>query len=271
MTTDPAPIALTIAGSDSSGGAGLQADLKTFAAHGVYGASVVTAVTAQNTKAVASVFAVPQAMIAAQLDAVFTDLDVRAIKIGMTGTKETVNVVAAATERWAGPPVVLDPVMAAGTGGKLIDDDALDVLKTRLVPQAALITPNLSEAARLLEGPEANSLADMQAQIKELSTLGARSVLLKGGHLSGSTAIDLFHDGQQVHKFERPRVSTPHTHGSGCTLAAAIAARLAWGDDLLNAVAKAKAYISGAIRHAGALKVGLGGGPLHHFYDIWPE
>ncbi len=267
----PPPVVLTIAGSDSSGGAGLQADLKTFAAHGVYGASVVTAITAQNTRAVSAVFPVPGTMIAAQLDAIFRDLDVKAIKIGMTGTGEAISALVAALKVWTGPPVVLDPVMVAGSGDALLADEAFTALRDRLLPCATLITPNLPEAARLLGTDEARSVQDMQTQIKALARLGARAVLLKGGHLPGNTAIDLFYDGAQLHKFERPRVATPHTHGSGCTMASAIAARLALGDDMLNAVARAKAYISAAIRHAATLEVGHGSGPLHHFHALWPR
>ena len=262
-------IALTIAGSDSGGGAGIQADLKTFSALGVYGASVLTALTAQNTAGVRGVHDVPADFVTAQIDAVFDDLDVHAVKIGMLSQVAAIDAVRAGLDRHGARHVVLDPVMVAASGDPLIADAAVDALRTALVPRADLLTPNLPEAARLLGTDEARGEDEMRAQAEALVRLGASAVLLKGGHAAGEESVDIFHDGQAIHRLAAPRVRTRNTHGTGCTLSSAIAAGLARGVPLLDAVRMAKAYISRAIAHADELRIGHGHGPVHHFHDIW--
>jgi hydroxymethylpyrimidine/phosphomethylpyrimidine kinase len=262
------PIALTIAGSDSGGGAGIQADLKTFSALGVYGASVVTAVTAQNTNGVFAVHQVPAPIIATQIDAVFSDLDVAAVKIGMLGSATAVATVAAALRQHRARNVVLDPVLAASSGTKLLPDDAIDSFRA-LIAQADLVTPNLPEAATLTVAEEANSEAQMYAQAQKLLALGARAVLIKGGHGSGSESVDLLVEHGSRTRFAMPRIVTRNTHGTGCTLAAAIAAALAKKLPLKDAVGQAKAYVSAALEAADRLEVGSGPGPVHHFYKWW--
>ncbi len=266
-------IALTIAGSDSSGGAGIQADLKTFSALGVYGASVITALTAQNTTGVRAVHAVPADFIAAQIDAVFEDLDIRAVKIGMVGTRSAIAAVAEGLERWKGKgaPVILDPVMVATSGDPLLDAGAERVLKTKLMPLADLVTPNLREAARLLDSAIACHEDEMRAQALALAEQGAQAVLLKGGHASAPEAVDLLVMGGEVVRLAAPRVQTKNTHGTGCTLSSAIAAYMARGETLRAAVEKAKAYLTQALQHADALGVGRGAGPVHHFHGLWQE
>ncbi|MGF1630313.1 MAG: bifunctional hydroxymethylpyrimidine kinase/phosphomethylpyrimidine kinase [Kiloniellaceae bacterium] len=262
------PIALTVAGSDSGGGAGIQADLKAFSALGVYGASVITAVTAQNTRAVTAVHAIPVGVVAAQLEAVFADLEVAAVKIGMLGGPEVIEAVA---ERLAGRnvPLVLDPVMVAKSGDALLPDDAVVVLRSRLLPLADLLTPNLPEAARLLEVEPAGSEEEAEAQGRALLALGARAVLMKGGHAEGTTCIDLLVTAGGVLRLEAPRLATRNTHGTGCTLSSAIAAGLAKGEALPQAVRGAHAYLQGAIAAADHLAVGSGHGPVHHFHALW--
>ncbi len=263
------PIAVTIAGSDSSGGAGIQADLKTFAALGVYGASVITALTAQNTKGVFAIHQVPADFIAAQIDAVFSDLDVGAVKIGMLGDAAAIEAVIAGLDRHRARNVVLDPVMAASSGEKLLRPDAIDALR-KLIGRAYVLTPNLPEAAALLDLPPARDEAEMRVQAETLLTLGVGAVLIKGGHGSGPESVDLLVEaGEGCLRFAVPRVATKNIHGSGCTLASAVAAGLAKGLALGEAVREAKAYVSAAIAAADALEVGSGPGPLHHFYDIW--
>ncbi|MDQ0504340.1 bifunctional hydroxymethylpyrimidine kinase/phosphomethylpyrimidine kinase [Xanthobacter agilis] len=264
------PIALTIAGSDSSGGAGIQADLKTFSALGVYGASVITALTAQNTRGVTAIHDVPDAFIAAQMDAVFSDLAVKAVKIGMLSRPGAIDTVAAGLDRHQAHPVVLDPVMVAASGAKLLTDDAVSTLIARLLPRAEIITPNLPEAAALLGTTPAADEGEMRAQAERLMACGAKAVLMKGGHGSGAQSVDLLVTPQAVTSFAAPRHPTRNTHGTGCTLSSAIAARLALGDDLVSAVGAAKAYITGAIAAADALDVGSGHGPVHHFFALWP-
>lgn len=265
------PIALTIAGSDSSGGAGIQADLKTFSALGVYGASVITALTAQNTKGVRAVHGAPAAFITAQMDAVFEDLDIRAVKIGMVGTEAAIIAVADGLERWRARPVILDPVMVATSGDVLLNPGAERALQERLFPLAQLVTPNLREAARLLESDVARNEREMQAQARALCQQGAAAVLLKGGHESGPEAVDILVMGDEVERLAAPRVATKDTHGTGCTLASAIAAYMARGETLRDAVAGAKAYLTHALRAADELAVGHGAGPLHHFWALWAE
>jgi hydroxymethylpyrimidine/phosphomethylpyrimidine kinase len=262
------PVALTIAGSDSGGGAGIQADLKTFSALGVYGASVVTALTAQNTKGVSAIHQVPPEFITAQMDAVFYDLDVGATKIGMLGTAAAIAAIDAGLRRHRARNVVLDTVMAASSGGKLLPDDAIDALRG-LMAQARLVTPNLPEAAVLTGATQAADEDEMIAQAQKLLTLGAGAVLIKGGHASGSDSVDVLVEGSSVTRFALPRIDTANTHGTGCTLASAIAAGLARNLSLVDAVRQAKAYIAGAIKAADRLEIGAGPGPLHHFYKWW--
>ena len=264
-------IALTIAGSDSSGGAGIQADLKTFAALGVYGASAITALTAQNTQGVEAVLVVPPDFVARQIKVVARDLKVGAVKIGMLATSEIIEAVAGALETLPGIPVVLDPVMVAASGDVLLDEDAIDTLRAVLLPRATLITPNLPEAAKLLGVDAAKSESEMTAQARALKGLGAQAVLVKGGHAEGAEAVDLLLDGAGELRLSAPRVTTSNTHGTGCTLSSAIAAELAKGAALREAVAAAKAYVTAAIGAADALAIGEGRGPVHHFHAWWPR
>jgi hydroxymethylpyrimidine/phosphomethylpyrimidine kinase len=263
------PIALTIAGSDSSGGAGIQADLKTFAALGVYGASVITALTAQNTRGVSGIHPVPPAFVTAQMDAVFGDLDVRAVKIGMVAQPETIDAIAAALARWKPSQVVLDPVMVATSGDRLLSADAVASLRTKLIPRAALITPNLPEAAALLDEPVASDQAAIAGQGKRLLAIGCPAVLIKGGHGEGAESIDYLFSAAGTIALAAPRILTSHTHGTGCSLSSAIAAGLAKGDAMETAVRNAKAFISAAIAAADRLDVGHGHGPVHHFHRLY--
>lgn len=260
------PIALTIAGSDSSGGAGIQADLKTFAAFGVYGASVITALTAQNTNGVSGIHLVPADFVTAQIDAVFDDLDVTAVKIGMVAQLATIDAIVAGLKRWSPGHVVLDPVMVATSGDRLLAADAVEALRTKLVPLASLLTPNLPEAAALLDEEIAASEAAIESQGKRLLELGCRAVLIKGGHGQGAESIDYLFDGNGVIALSAPRIATKNTHGTGCSLSSAIAAGLAKGEELETAVRHAKAWVSAAIAAADRLGVGHGHGPIHHFH-----
>ena len=259
------PIALTIAGSDSGGGAGIQADLKAFSALGVYGASVVTAVTAQNTRAVTAVEQVSPALVGAQIDAVLDDLDIGAIKIGMLFSAAIVREVALRLDGRI--PVVLDPVMVAKSGDALLRDDAVEALVAELLPRAALLTPNLPEAARLLGCAPARDGCEMAAQGRALRARGAVAVLMKGGHGGGEVCEDVLVTGSGPPvRLLAPRVETHNTHGTGCTLSAAIAAGLAKGLGMAEAVREAHAYLQAAIGAAGRLRVGHGHGPVHHFH-----
>lgn len=262
------PIALTIAGSDSGGGAGIQADIKTFSALGVYGASVITALTAQNTRAVSMVEPASPAMIAAQIAAVFDDLDLRAVKLGMLGGPEAIATVAQGLAGRA-VPVVLDPVMVAKSGDRLLPADALDALRDRLLPLATLLTPNLPEAADLLGEPVAHDEDTMIRQGQALRAMGAQAVLMKGGHATGAECVDLLVMQAGVTRLPAPRQNTRNTHGTGCTLSAAIAAGLAQGRALPEAVTRAHAYLQAAITAADQLAVGSGHGPVHHFHKVW--
>lgn len=259
-------VALTIAGSDSGGGAGIQADLKTLAACGVYGASAITALTAQNTMGVTAIHDVPAGFVTAQIDAVFSDLDVRAVKVGMVSRREVIEAIATALARWAPRHVVVDPVMVATSGDRLLSPDAVDALRTRLIPSAGLITPNLPEAAALLDEPVAATEAEIEQQGRRLLALGSRSVLIKGGHGEGAESVDYLIDRDAVLRLAAPRVATRNTHGTGCSLSSAVAAGLAKGEDLATAVRNAKAYVSAAIAAADRLGVGHGHGPIHHFH-----
>jgi hydroxymethylpyrimidine/phosphomethylpyrimidine kinase len=262
-------IAVTIAGSDSGGGAGIQADLKTFSALGVYGASVLTALTAQNTLGVSAIHDVPEEFITAQIDAVFSDLAVNAVKIGMLSRPAIIRAVAAGLDMWTVETVVLDPVMIATSGDPLLQPEAIATLISELLPRATLVTPNLPEAARLLDRPLAETPADMLLQAEAIMALGARAVLLKGGHGAGAESADLLLTDAGPQWFTAPRHATKNTHGTGCTLSSAIAAGLAKGLGLLDAVAEAKTYVTEAIKAADGLTIGKGHGPVHHFYKIW--
>jgi hydroxymethylpyrimidine/phosphomethylpyrimidine kinase len=263
MTT---PIALTIAGSDSSGGAGIQADLKSFAACGVYGASVITALTAQNTKGVAAIHPVPADFVTAQIDAVFGDLDVRAVKIGMVADRAVIDAIVAGLKHWSPRHVVLDPVMVATSGDRLLADEAVEALRTRLIPGARIITPNLPEAAALLGAPVATRQAEIETQGRRLLALGCGAVLIKGGHSQGAESVDTLVIADSIVTLAAPRIVTKNTHGTGCSLSSAIAAGLAKGEDLETAVRGAKTFITAAIAAADRLDVGHGHGPVHHFY-----
>jgi hydroxymethylpyrimidine/phosphomethylpyrimidine kinase len=263
------PIALTIAGSDSSGGAGIQADLKTFSALGVYGASVIAALTAQNTRTVTAVHEIPPDFVAAQMDAVFSDLAVGAVKIGMLGTANVIAVVAAGLAQRHQTNVVLDPVMVASSGRRLLAPDAVDALRTQLLPRAIVVTPNLPEAAALLDADEAADEAGMLRQADRLIAQGANAVLMKGGHAGGAHSTDLLVTAKASTRISGERIATRNTHGTGCTLSAAIAAGLAKGLELTEAVRDAKAYTTSAIAAADRLGIGSGPGPLHHFYRWW--
>lgn len=263
------PISLTIAGSDSSGGAGIQADLKTFAALGVYGASAITALTAQNTEGVDAVLVVPPDFVARQIRVVARDLDISAVKIGMLATGEIIEVVAEQLEALADVPVVLDPVMVAASGDALLDEDAIETLRSVLVPRATLITPNIPEAAKLLGESEAKDEREMRAQADALRSLGAQAVLIKGGHGNGPEAVDILVDAEGELRLTAPRVETSNTHGTGCTLSSAVAAELAKDASLRAAVTRAKAYVTEALRQADELRIGKGRGPVHHFHAVW--
>jgi hydroxymethylpyrimidine/phosphomethylpyrimidine kinase len=283
MTT---PIAVTIAGSDSGGGAGIQADLKTFSALGVYGASILTALTAQNTRGVTAIHDVPADFITAQIDAVFSDLSVGAVKIGMLSQAAAIEAVAAGLKRHRARNIVLDPVMIAASGDRLIAADAVATLRRVLIPLALVITPNLPEAAALLDTAVAASESEMRAQAHELLKLGPRAVLMKGGHDTGAESIDLLVEtptrrpaaadlplsggGEpRETRLAAARIETQNTHGTGCTLSSAIAAGLAKGLALADAVRAAKAYITAAIAAADRLSIGHGHGPVHHFHEWW--
>ncbi|GGK19625.1 bifunctional hydroxymethylpyrimidine kinase/phosphomethylpyrimidine kinase [Salinarimonas ramus] len=269
MGLDKAAIAVTIAGSDSGGGAGIQADLKTFSALGVYGASVICALTAQNTRGVQDIHDVPADFVAAQIDSVFSDLAVDAVKIGMLSRPAVIEVVAAGLARHRVETIVLDPVMVAASGDKLLSDDAVETLRTVLLPRALLLTPNLPEAAVLLGEPVAQDEETMRAQGERLLALGPRAVLVKGGHGTGPESVDLLVTRDGVTRLAAPRIETRNTHGTGCTLSSAIAAGLASGAPLEDAVAAAKNYLSAAIAAADSLEIGSGHGPVHHFHAAW--
>lgn len=265
------PVALTIAGSDSSGGAGIQADLKTFTALGVYGASVIAALTAQNTHGVSGVLAVPAAFIAQQIDAVAGDLTIRATKTGMLGEAAAVEAVCDGLERHNLGQLVVDPVMVATSGDMLLAANAIAVVKARLIPKATVITPNLAEAAKLLGVRAAGSLADMEAQARDLLALGPLAVLIKGGHMTGNQAIDVLvvRERPDVPRhYSAPRVETRNTHGTGCTLAAAIAAYLAQDIELGDAIAGAKQFLTDALISGREMRIGTGQGPVDHMHRM---
>jgi hydroxymethylpyrimidine/phosphomethylpyrimidine kinase len=264
------PIAVTIAGSDSSGGAGIQADLKTFGALGVYGASVITALTAQNTQGVTGIHDVPAGFITAQIDAVFSDLAVGAVKIGMLSQVPAIEAVAEGLARHGARNIVLDPVMVATSGDRLLAVEAVAALRRDLIPRALVVTPNLHEAAALTDASLARSEAEMEAQARQILSLGPRYVLIKGGHGlefgDSAESVDLLVGEGAVVRLVAPRIATRNTHGTGCTLSSAIAAGLAKGLDLVSAAREAKAYVTEAIKAADRLTVGHGHGPLNHFW-----
>ena len=262
-------IAVTIAGSDSGGGAGIQADLKTFSALGVYGASVLTALTAQNTCGVTAIADLQPDFITAQIDAVFSDLKVNAVKIGMLSKTGVIETVAAGLDRYGIKNTVLDPVMVATSGDRLIDENAIAHLRSYLFPRAILITPNLLEAAALTSEPVALTPDDMLAQGQRILAQGAQAVLMKGGHGTTDQCTDLLITPAGYEVFTSPRIDTRNTHGTGCTLSSAIAAGLAKGQTLREAVHAAKQYLTGALKAADQLQIGQGHGPVHHFYAQW--
>jgi hydroxymethylpyrimidine/phosphomethylpyrimidine kinase len=261
---------LSIAGSDPSGGAGIQADLKAFSARGVYGMAVLTALTAQNTQGVSGVHLVPPQFVASQIAAVFADIRVDAIKIGMIANSGIAEAVAAALLPHRGIPIVIDPVMIAKGGAALLDSDAVDVLTQKLLPLATLLTPNLPEAAALLHEPVATTRDEMAAQAERLRALGPVAVLVKGGHLESAESPDVLSTASGIRWFEGNRLPTKNTHGTGCTLSSALAAELAKGASPEDAVAIAKDYLAGAVAAAGDLSVGSGHGPVQHFHALWP-
>ena len=268
LTRTQTPIVLTIAGSDSGGGAGIQADIKAISATGGYACSVVTALTAQNTRGVSAIYPVDPEFISQQLDAVFSDLNVIAVKVGMLADAAVIKAVAAKLKQYRPAHLVVDPVMVATSGDLLLEYSAIDTLKTELIPLADVITPNLPEAATLLDTTLPASEQEMMAVVDQLRGLGAKSVLLKGGHLEqDENSTDLLILPGEVVTLSSPRVPTNNTHGTGCSLSSAIASYLAQGDSLTEAVQHAKHYITRALQHADELKIGYGHGPVHHFFS----
>jgi hydroxymethylpyrimidine/phosphomethylpyrimidine kinase len=257
------PTALTIAGSDSGGGAGIQADLKTFAAHGVFGTSAITAVTAQNTLGVVAWQAIPSDLVTAQIEAVAGDIGADAVKTGMLANAAIVEAVAAAIRDLDLPNLVVDPVMIAKGGDRLLEEEAVQAIRVELLPIAHVVTPNIAEA-EALAGMRVASLDEMRAAGTRILEMGPRVVLVKGGHLDGPESIDVVVTREGTYELRGPRIPTRNTHGTGCTLASAIAARLAMGADDRTALTRAREYLEGAIRHAQA--IGRGHGPLNHFW-----
>ena len=261
---------LTIAGSDSGGGAGIQADLKTVAALGCYGASAITALTAQNTLGVSGIHPVPPDFAAAQIAAVLEDIGADAVKIGMLYSAQLIRAVAEQLRKYAARNIVLDPVMVAQSGDRLLEDDAVGAIRDYLMPLSNVVTPNIPEA-EVLAGRRIRSLEDMQAAAHDLGRYGSEAVLLKGGHLEEADSSDLFYLCRENRfvTLAAERITSRNTHGTGCTLSAAIAAYLARGDDLENAVRQAKTYITAALRAGAAYRLGSGHGPVHHFFQYW--
>jgi len=256
---------LSIAGSDCSGGAGIQADLKTFSAHGVFGMSVIVSVVAENTSRVIGISDVPPDMIEKQIDAVFEDIGADAVKVGMLSTPLCMEAVAGKLKQYKPQNIVIDPVMYAKNGCPLMDPDAIGTLIKTIIPLSYVLTPNIPEAERI-SGMKVGSLYDMEQAAKEIHALGAKNVIVKGGHSAGS-ALDVVFDGKQYYHFGTERINTINTHGTGCTFSSAIAANLALGYDLPSAVSHAKKYVTTAIEHS--LAIGKGCGPTNHFYDLY--
>jgi hydroxymethylpyrimidine/phosphomethylpyrimidine kinase len=261
---------LTIAGSDSGGGAGIQADLKTFAAIGCYGMSVITALTAQNTRGVTAIHALPPSFAVEQMTAVFTDIGADAVKIGMLYSAELIEAVTETLNKYRARNIVLDPVMVAQSGDKLLRDDAIEAIKEHLMPVADVITPNLPEAEVLL-GRKIETLEDMHRAARSLAQFGGRSILIKGGHLEKRKSTDLLYltEEDRFVILEAERVDSRNNHGTGCTLSSAIAAYISRGSQIEDAVRKAKTFIQNAIRAGAAYKIGHGHGPVHHFFEFW--
>ena len=267
MTPATRPKAMTIAGSDSGGGAGAQADLKTFAALGVYGASTLTAITAQNTVGVTAVHEIPTDVIRAQIDAVLTDIGADAVKTGMLSSSAIIECVADALEHWKVPALVVDPVMVAKSGDSLLQEEAVGALRSRLLPLASVVTPNIPEA-EVLTGMNISSDSDVRDAARAIVAMGAKAVVVKGGHREGP-ATDIFFDGAQFQEFTTARIDTVNTHGTGCTFASAVAAGLAKGLPVIDAVGAAKEYVTEAIRHS--FPIGQGHGPLSHLWRLWED
>ena len=267
------PNTLTIAGIDPSGGAGILADIKTMSALGAYGTAVVAALTAQNTKEVTAISPVPPAFVAAQIDTLFSDVRIDAVKIGMLGQQAVTRVVAERLEHWQPNHIVLDPVMIAKSGDHLLERNAIHELRERLLPMATVLTPNLPEAGVLLGTSAVESVKEMRRVAEKLRRLlndsGERWIFLKGGHLPGNDTIDILHDGDRLIELPGQRIDTKNTHGTGCTLSAALAALLPQTEDLPEAARRAKAYLVSAIGRSGDLSVGSGHGPVHHFHAWW--
>ncbi|WP_026485737.1 bifunctional hydroxymethylpyrimidine kinase/phosphomethylpyrimidine kinase [Caldanaerobius polysaccharolyticus] len=256
-------LALTIAGSDSGGGAGIQADLKTYSAHGVYGMSVITSITAQNTTGVLGIEDISPEMVALQIKAIFEDLYPDAVKIGMVSNEGIIESIAGGLKNYKPEKVVLDPVMISKSGNHLLKPEAIEALKRKLIPLSLVVTPNLMEAGAL-SGFEIKDKEDMKEAAKKILDLGAKTVVVKGGHLTGD-ALDIFYDGKVFYEITSERINTENTHGTGCTFSSAIAANLALGYDLLESIKRAKNYITGAIKHS--LGIGHGVGPTNHFWN----
>ena len=273
MSASPIPNVASIAGVDPSGGAGVLADVKTFSALGAYGCAVIAALTAQNTRAVAGIHAVPIDFIRLQIDTLFEDVHIAAVKIGMLGTAAITGRVAEGMAKWQPPFIVLDPVMVSKSGDPLLLADASAMLREALLPLATIVTPNLPEAGVLLEQRAPDNRKEMQRACEKLRELlphsAERWVLLKGGHLPGDEALDLLFDGDRMYELAAPRVDTKNTHGTGCTLSSAIAALLPQRSDVPAAVRDAKQYLTRAIAAADRLDVGSGHGPVHHFHALW--
>ncbi len=261
-------VALTIAGSDSSGGAGIQADLKTFQAHGVYGMSAVTAVTVQNTQKVYDIQEIQPKIVHEQIICLFDDIEIHAVKIGMVSSIELIQTIAKALKAVKPPAIVLDPVMISKSGYRLLNQDAQDALTQYLFPLAEVVTPNIYEAEALI-GKKIAGVDDMKSAAIDILKLGSNKVVVKGGHLEEDRATDILYDAQEFKALESRRVETKNTHGTGCTFSSAIAANIALGKEFFEAVTLAKAYITGAIEHS--LSIGKGHGPTHHFYDLYSK
>lgn len=259
-------VALTIAGSDSSGGAGIQADLKTFQAHGVFGMSVITAVTAQNTQKVYAVQEIRPDLIQEQIRCLFDDTTIHAVKIGMVSSVDLIWAIAEALSDVNPPDIVLDPVMISKSGYSLLQPDAQKALVSKLFPLAEVVTPNVHEAEALI-GNRIDSIDAMKVAARQMLDLGAKKVVVKGGHLGDKSATDILYDGVEYQALQDEWIETKNTHGTGCTFSSAIAANLALGKEFFEAVRQAKSYITGAIRHS--LAIGKGYGPTHHFYDLY--
>ena len=263
------PVALTIAGSDTIAGAGIQADLKTFAALGVYGTTAITALTAQNTKGVSAINEAPADFVKRQIDAVMSDLPVAAVKIGMTASQPIIEVIAERLSHWQAKNVVLDPVMIATSGDRLLADGAIEAMRTTLMPRATLVTPNLPEAAALLDEKVVLTEDDIADQGRRILKFGVPAVLIKGGHGEGPSSIDYLITANGVVSFAAPRIDTKNVHGTGCTLSSAIAAGLAKGEGLEAAIGQAKDYVSAAIANADRLQLSHDHGPIHHFHAFY--